>query len=194
VKIASGILLSALVLAGSAARADQILINPGFETGSLSPWVNGRDFGGTVPWAITSTDCHSGSFCAEDTGNIELEQTFSAVSTSSITDVAFWAEHPDASVTALAVEFFYQGGGDDQFIVNTTGTGWNSFDVTADLRSGAQLVGFSIFGNSAGVTLADDFSITANTTATPEPSSALLLAAGLALAVGFRRKLGFKVS
>ena len=158
-KTVSGILLSALLLAGGAARADQILVNPGFETGSLSPWVNGRNFGGSTPWAITSTDCHTGSFCAEDNGNIELEQTFSAVSTASITDVSFWAMHPaDAAVTALAVDFFYQGGGDDEFLVSTTGTGWNSrLTMTSDLRSGAQLVGFSIFGNSGGVTLADDF-------------------------------------
>src|SRR5215469_10528874 len=105
-KIVSGIVLSALLLAGGSALEDQILVNPGFETGSLSAWTNGRDFCGSVLWAVTSTECHIGSFCAVDTGNIELKQTFSRVSTTSITDISIWATHPDLNVTLLAVDFF----------------------------------------------------------------------------------------
>ena len=40
------------------------------------------------------------------TGNIELKQTFSPVSITSITDISFWAMHPDPNVTLFAVDFF----------------------------------------------------------------------------------------
>jgi hypothetical protein len=165
-----------------AAKGSQILSNPGFESGSLSPWVEGRSFGGTA-WTISSTNCHSGSFCATNNGNNELEQTFAPVAVGSITDISFWALHTSASVNAVAVDLFYQGGADDEFIVDTSGTGWNSFDVFSDLRSSGSLIGFSVFGNSAGVTIFDDASIT---TAAPEPASAAFLLVGLGVLAAAR--------
>jgi len=45
--------------------------------------------------------------------------------------------------------------------VFTTGTGWNFFDLFSHLRSTGSVNGFEIFGNPAGVTMADDFNITA---------------------------------
>jgi hypothetical protein len=174
------------VLACGIAQAGPILTNPGFESGSLTPWTNDHSFGTGIDWAITSTNCHSGSFCAVDTGNIGLEQTFSPIDVSSITAISFWVLHPSASVTALALDFFYVGGGDDEFVVSTTGSGWNFFDVFGHLRGTGQLNGFEIFGNLDGVTMADDFNITA-TAGVPEPTTFDLLLAGLsAIAIGAR--------
>lgn len=183
------IILSIYLLACGAAQAGQILTNPGFETGSLTPWTNDTRYGTGVNWAITSTGCHSGSYCAVDTGNIGLEQTFSPVADSTITDISFWALHPNSGVTALAVDLFYVGGGDDEFIVDTSGTGWNFFDVFADLRPTGSLDGIEIFGNTGGVSMADDFSITASTATTPEPATFGLFFVGLAtMAMAARRR------
>src|ERR1700676_5147838 len=113
-------LLLALALIGTAAKGSQILSNPGFETGSLNPWFIGNNFGGTT-WSVTGAGCHSGSFCATNNGNNELEQTFAPVPVASITDIDFWGLHTSASVTAMAVDLLYLGGGDDEFILNTTG-------------------------------------------------------------------------
>jgi hypothetical protein len=165
-----------------AAKGSQILSNPGFESGSLSPWVEGRSFGGTA-WTISSTNCHSGSFCATNNGNNELEQTFAPVAVGSITDISFWALHTSASVNALAVDLLYSGGGDDEFIVNTSGTGWNFFDVFADLRSSGSLVGIGMFGNSGGVSFLDDASVT---TSAPEPASSIFLLLGLGVLAAAR--------
>lgn len=167
-KTVSAVLFAAL-LAGGSAKADQILANPGFETGSLLPWFNNQNFQGTTPWFVTSTGCLSGSFCAQDDGNIELKQTFNPVATAIISDVNFWALHPDPAAVAVAYDFFYQSGAQDEFVVSTNGTNWTQFDATSHLRANDQLVGFSVFGNSAGITRLDDLSITTQTSAVPEP-------------------------
>ena len=184
----SGLALSALALAltlplaSSQARAD-VLVNGGFETGSLGPWVVGRNFGASEDWNVTSTVAHSGTFSATDVGNEELRQNFAATPTSSILDVSFWAEHPDANVNALAVDLYYSDGTDNEFLVNTTGTGWNFFDVTSHLTAGLSLTGFSVFGNSAGRTYFDDASITTAVSSVPEPGSFAL--GGVALGAYF---------
>lgn len=174
--------LSALTLS-----AGEVLTNPGFETGSLGPWFVGRNFGATENWNVTSTVSHSGTFSATDVGNQELEQTFAGVLVSNITQVSFWVEHPNASVTALAYDFFYSDSSDIENVVITSGTGWNFFDVTANLSAGKTLVGFSVFGNSGGRTYVDDLNIATAATA-PEPNS-LLLIAGSVSWLFLRRRL-----
>jgi hypothetical protein len=181
---------SAIALAFSInfAFGAQVLTNPGFETGALTPWAQDRDFGGAENWNVTNSDSHSGTFSATDVGNKELKQTFVGVAVSSITQVAFWAKHPDAAVTALAYDFFYSDATNTEFQVNTSGTAWLFFDVTASLTAGKTLTGFSVFGNSAGRTFVDDLSIQTGTSAVPEPGSLFLVAAAGAVLVGLRRR------
>jgi hypothetical protein len=178
--------LAALALLGNApqARAGEILVNPGFETGSLSPWFQDRNFGGSVNWMVTNSDSHSGTFSATNNGNLELRQNFAGVPAALITDVSFWARHPDPTVGPLAFDFFYSDGTDDEFLVNTSGSGWNFFDVTSNLDTTKTLTGFSVFGNSDGVTFVDDLNIL---TSLPEPSCLALLGLGLGGLAAWRR-------
>ena len=183
--------MTALVVSGlsaGAARADfELLANPGFESGSLTPWFQASDFGGTENWNVTSAVSNSGTFSATDVGNKELQQNFAATATSSITSVTFFAEHPDATVTLLAYDFLYTDGSDQEFFVNTVGTGFNSFDVTAQLDPSKTLDGFAIFGNSGGRTYFDDASIKVKSV--PEPTSLALMAlGGVALRFASRRR------
>jgi len=165
------------------AQGSQILTNPGFESGSLTPWTNDHSFGTGIDWAVTNTNCHSGGFCAIATGNIGLQQTFSPITVSSITAISFWASRPSDAGTPIAVGFSYVGGGEDFFLTApTVGTGWNFFDVFADLRPTGSLNGFEIFGLISGgtpkVTMADDVNIMA-VTGVPEPATLGLLLVGL---------------
>ncbi len=167
------------VALSSEGRATNILSNPGFESGSLSPWFQGRNFGGSVDWNVTNTEAHSGTFSATDVGNKELRQNFAGVATSSIDQVSFWAMHSPSSIQLLAFDLFYTDGTDNEFFVNTTDMNWDFFNVTSDLSAGKILDGLSIFGNSGGTTFVDDF-VVDTTTALPEPASLALLGTALA--------------
>jgi hypothetical protein len=187
---------ASLAFSSGAALGGEILVNGGFESGSLAPWTNDFRYGSGTPWFVTSTGCYSGTYCAEDNGNIGLMQSFAGVSTNSITDVSFAALHPDPNVNAMAYDFFYTGGLDQEFLVSTSGTGWNTFNVTAQLMPNSTLVGFEIFGNSGGISMLDNISITGGGTV-PEPGTLGLLLAGLtAVGAGIRlrnRKSGAQV-
>jgi hypothetical protein len=163
-----------LLALSTAAYGGQILTNGDFETGSLSPWTNDTRFAPGA-WSITNTNCFAGNFCATAPGNIGLEQTFAGVATADISSVTFKLLHSNTVGTAAAYDFFYTGGIDDEFAVFTSGTGWNSFDVTSQLRSNATLIGFEVFGDGASTTMADNLSIVAS----PEPRTWALLLSGL---------------
>jgi hypothetical protein len=173
--------------------ADEVLVNPGFETGALAPWAQARSFSGSEDWNVTSADAHTGTFSATDIGNKELKQTFAGVLVSDITQVSFWFKHPDfPDVFNTAYDFFYSDGSDNEFLAHPAGTGWNFLDVTATLTPGKTLVGFSVWGNSLGLgrALVDDLSITTAPAGTvvPEPTSILLLATVLGVTGGLIRR------
>lgn len=182
----------AAILAATPAAATNIVTNPGFETGSLTPWFQDRSFSSGTDWFVTSADSHSGQFSAEDTGNKELRQNFAGVAGSSIDQFSFWARHPNEGTnTALAYTFFYSDGTNAQFIVNLVGTNWNFFNVLGNLNTSRTLIGFSLFGNSNGnppVTRADDFIINVRD-GLPEPATWMMMMLGFgAMGLTIRRQ------
>ena len=130
------------------AFAFNILGNPGFETGSLPPWVISVTCGGVSgceDWNVTSADRHSGSFSATEVSNLvedrfgdgpTLKQTFSSpVAPSSIHQVSFWNRYPDASQTQVTLDFFYSNNTSQAFGGSNTTTDWTFHDFTTDLAS-----------------------------------------------------------
>jgi hypothetical protein len=93
-----------------------------------------------------------------------LEQTFAGVATTAITQVSFYM----SGGSGTAVDFYYQGGADDEFLVNgtpTAVTGWDFFDATSNLNTSGTLIGFEVFGNSSlDSSSLDDLSITSTST------------------------------
>jgi len=142
-----------------------ILQNPGFESGSITPWYVARNFcaSSCKPWTTATIHPRTGAFDAGDIGNIEMRQDFTAISTSVITKVVLWARHPTGTFLPVAVDFFYTDGTDDEFVVDTTDQNWDSFDLTSDVLSGQTLSGISVFGFSGGgvtpTTFVDNVSI-----------------------------------
>jgi hypothetical protein len=134
----------------AAPPATNLIVNPGFETGALSPWVQGRDFCSSPcrNWAATRSMPKAGKFDGGNEGNIEVVQNFTATSTSGLTKAAFYARHPAGSEPSAA-DFFYSDGTDDEFVGFTTDTSWDALDFTADLAAGKMLNGFSTWGFSA---------------------------------------------
>jgi hypothetical protein len=95
-----------------AAVAGNILLNPGFETGSLSPWYNNQNFGGS-DWTVTNSTSESGTYSATNFGNVELEQDFSGVAASLVTQVSFYLED---TAGFNAYDLLYTDGTDDEFV------------------------------------------------------------------------------
>jgi hypothetical protein len=190
-KFIKALACAAFVVAAPASAAN-ILTNPGLESGSLTPWFQDRDFSSGVNWFVTSSDAHSGTFSAEDTGNKEIRQNFAGVAGSSIDQISFWARHPNVGTnTAMFVDLFYSDATDTGFLIDLVGTDWNFFDVTTRLDTTKTLVGFSLFGNSDGnppVTRVDDFLINVGG-GVPEPGTWAMMLLGFgAIGVMMRRR------
>jgi len=169
-----------LALVTGNAFAANILTNPGFEDGTLTPWFNSSDFCSGCTWSVTSADAHGGTFSASVVGNRLLQQ-FAASPTSAITEASLWLKAPGGSAIA-AVYFLYSDSTTEENIVSF-GDVWTSFNMTSFLDVGKSLAGFGVYGCSGcGVpTFADDFTIN---TAVPEPETYAMLLAGLGL-LGF---------
>ena len=181
-------LILALLLASTSAFGANILSNPGFETGVLSPWTNGSDFCGGCVWGVDGADAHSGTQSAFVDGNRLMLQTFTAIAVSDILEASFWAKHPaSVSGAAMYVSFDYSDATSNGFIISTTSSDWEFFNVTSNLAAGKSLVSFGVYGNSGTLARFDDALIDVGVPAVPEPTTWTLLAAGLVLA-GWRKR------
>lgn len=172
------LLVAGLSLVASQAMAANILTNPGFESG-FSPWINSTDFCSGCTWAVTGTDAHSGAFSAFIEGNRLLEQTFSGIATSDISEASMWLKMPGAGFAAIS--FRYSDSVDATHVVNV-GSSWTQFNLTSLLDASKTLTGIGIYGcggcNSPSQTFVDDFVVN-QISAVPEPGAYGLALAGL---------------
>ncbi len=181
----STFLVVCLTLLAANGFAGNVLVNPGFETGALPPWANTYDFCSGCTWAVTSTDAHSGLYSAFVDGNRALQQDFTAIPATMITEASLWLKMPDTGVAA--VFFLYS---DTTYFQNifTVGDTWAMYDMTPFLDPTRSLVSFGVFGCSgcagSSQTFADDFVVNA----TPEPGTMILLGTGLVGAAGMARR------
>jgi hypothetical protein len=184
----SAVFLMCFAFAAVNAFAGNILVNPGFESGALAPFFNSNDYCSGCTWSVTSTDSHTGSYSALVVGNRLLEQDFTAVSTSLITEASLWLKMPDTGLAA--VYFLYSDSTTNENLIDVPDT-WTKFDMTSYLAPGKSLAGVGVYGCSGcggeGQTFADDFLIDTGGSAVPEPSTLFLLGfGGAALALGRR--------
>jgi len=169
----------------AAAAPTNLIANPGFESGSLAPWVNARDasnpFNPVEFWNVTSTDARTGSFSAQALENVEIRQDFAAVAVEQILELSFWLRHPVDTETPAAISLFYSDGSEGFSLAITEGLDWEFFDITADLEAGKFLTGFGLFGYTPGAearTRLDDVTLLVNV---PTPAGLGLLGAAAGL-------------
>lgn len=178
----------AIAWVGSAAHAGNILVNPGFESGSLAPWYQGNDFGGPENWNVTNKEAHTGLFSATDVGNKQIRQDFAPVFVGDILEASLWIKNPDDGGPRVnAIDFFYSDGSNTENVVFQPDNNWNFNNVTSLLVPGKFLTGFSLYGYVGGGggedrTYVDDWVLNV----VPTPGSVAVL--GLSGLVGLRRR------
>ena len=173
--------LALAVMAGGARAATNILLNSGFETGSLSPWT------ATFAPTVTSAYAHSGTYSVREFSQDAVKQTFAPVATSAITEISFWVDRPVGDVLINGFYLTYSDGTavyNYAELPNYTG-GWHKFDITADLAANKNLTGFLLYGTSllpgSDPAYIDDITISANgISAAPELSSWGMMLVGFA--------------
>lgn len=161
----------------AAGAAVAMPVNGNFETGSLAPWYQDQDFGGTIDWEVT-TDAISGTFSAFNVGNMSLRQDFAGLSVDNILSISF--DLLTDGHTFNAYTFYYLNGTNEQHAYSGLEGVVQSVDTTSNLSSGLTLVGFSIYGNFGGATTFDNFNISVGSaTEVPAPAALALFGAGL---------------
>ena len=179
------------------ALAENILANPGFETGELPPWFQDANFSPGEPedWHVTGADAHSGAFSATVVGNKSIRQDFGPVPTDDITELSFWLKQPEFSSAFSHVDLFYSDASSDggPCLAPFDAEGWAFCDMTSLLDPGNNLVGFHVFGYEGGGaaedrTFLDDATIETEARI-PGPGALLLLGAGLVMLVAIGRRI-----
>ncbi|MCW5937444.1 MAG: PEP-CTERM sorting domain-containing protein [Fimbriimonadaceae bacterium] len=174
------------------ASALNLIVNPGFETGTLTPWYQKIDKGGPENWHVTTADAASGRYSVTSRGNKLLYTAVTPTFTKFIVDVSFSLKNVDA--THNAYRFFYLDG-EEEFYVNANSSNWIRHTVTHKLAQNRVLVGFGVYGVYGGTqyrTYLDDVTINAFATGgfgggAPVPEPATLLALPLLLGLMKRR-------
>jgi len=177
------------VFAAAQVKADNLVVNPGFETGDLAGWIlSGTDASPEddgIYYGVDAIDAHSGSYGAfwgPVGGILNLNQALSTTPGTSYA-VSFWLAQAPATplpyVNSFAVAF------GETILVSETAVpvssyAENSYAGVADSSSTSLLFAFR---NDTGFFSLDDISVTSNSVASsnpvPEPTSLLFVASAL---------------
>lgn len=148
----------------------ELIVNGGFETGTLPPWQSSV-------WVVTTIQPHNGQYCAADVGNNWIRQDITPVLTDSIRSITFWSRQPEEQIQAF--DFIFSDNTYFEDIIWSK-IAWQQFDVTAYLPSGKTMVALRLWGYSGGPpqpdsTYIDDISILAQTPVKIEEEANALL-------------------
>jgi len=145
---------SSFSISQSSAIDGEVLENPGFETGDIAPWYSNA-------WNVTTSNPHSGLFCATDEGNYWIRQDFPGIPVEEIVSITFWSRQPEEAIQAI--DLMYSDGTYFEDLI-WPGMSWGFFDITSWLAPGKTLEGIRFWGYSGGgpdpdITFIDDISI-----------------------------------
>ena len=181
---------------GTVANASvEVIINGGFETEKLEPWINPSIE--PYKWDVVSNKSHSGMFSAytytgSSGGIYVLSQSFTPVAVDNIISFYYWyyADTTDSIKNKALGLWFTDGSYAQDFIWGATTNEWAFRDVmpTLQIHSGKYLKKIGPFDSLNTSLYFDDVSLIA----VPEPSIVWLTCFGLIVTIfaGFRKKVG----
>jgi hypothetical protein len=170
---------SVCLLAASSAHAQNLVLNPGFETGDLTHSTIGLN---TTPTVVT-TPVNSGSYAVElyrsDDGESSLYQSLTLAAAQ--TTLTFWADSPSGGLMQALLD-----GTIIQIITLPSSTGYveYTYNGTVATAGSEQLTLNFLPGNPNKALYLDDISVTQ----VPEPTTVGLVAIGLLGALTIRRR------
>lgn len=175
--IYTSILVSFLAI--SRARADNLVTNPGFETGDLTGWaVSGTDSSAAdngVYYGVDTIDAHSGTYGAyfgPVGGVLDLSQALST-SPGATYSVSFWLAQAPSTPAPYTNSFAVSFGGNGLFSQTDLAAGsYTQYSYTATATSASTTLQFA-FRDDTGFFSLDDISVSTATppSAIPEPAS-----------------------
>jgi hypothetical protein len=186
------ILLIIAVVASAAltARAQNLVNNPGFETGDFTGWTQFGDtsFSGVANLSPDGTPPHSGNFLSyfgPTSGTGGIQQNIGGTVSGNLYNISFWLANSDTSFTNAATVTF--GSTTLLSLTNSPSFGFTQFTYTGIAASSNNaLLQFGFYNPPLYWDL-DDVSVTA---AVPEPGTVGLIALGALGVVGaFRKRL-----
>ncbi len=141
-----GVVGGAMLGAAAAGRADNILVNPGFETGDLSGWSVVTGSPGTSTSSYAGDYALSLSALGFSATEEEVRQTFEPVATEDILEVSFWGVVYSGSCAGV---LGYSDGTSEGFAI-VGGGPWVQRVVTGLLDEGKSLEYIGVRGITTG--------------------------------------------
>jgi hypothetical protein len=188
-RLVLGVMALALLLGSRGqARAGNLIVNGGFETGDFTAWTTGAN---SYPEYIVKSPVHSGTYAAQIAGFSYLPDTLSqtVATTSGQTYTLSFARYQNYLSPTVFLTVAWDGTTVFTDPDPTVGGVYQTFSVNV-VGTGSDTVTF-VSANDPAFTYLDDVSLTA----VPEPASLGLLGIGslTLLGYGWRRRQQVKV-
>lgn len=178
--------LGLVVFAPSLAQAQNLVVNPGFETGDFTGWtITGST--ASVQLGDGHTGLYAASFGAAAPNVDDLRQSLSTTTGQQYT-LTFFAQTPELNIPPghpNSLSVYFNGSLVDGPLTVPDNPGFEQYSYTITATSTASLLRF-VISNTPDYTQLDDVSVTAITNAaTPEPGSIALLTSSILSGAGF---------